>query len=279
MSVTEKAAIQTTAAPTTGARGAGIKLAGVEQRYGDPKSSVLALTDVNLEIGKGEFLVLLGPSGCGKTTLMRIIAGLLKSTSGKVEIDGQPLWNGSRRNDKVMEELGVVFQDANMFPWLTIEDNIALPLKLRGVSKTERRKRASELCELVSIKGFEKRWPRELSGGMRQRAAIARALSCKPQILLMDEPFGALDAMTREQMNLELQRIWMESGCTVVLVTHSIREAVFLADRVLLLSPRPGRMDTLKTIDIARPRSAYDQSTPEFQAYELELRKRLDTFA
>jgi NitT/TauT family transport system ATP-binding protein len=279
MSVTEKAAIQTAQAQDTGARGAGIKLKGVEQRYGDPKSSVLALTDVNLEIGKSEFLVLLGPSGCGKTTLMRIIAGLLKSTGGTVEIDGQPLWKGSRRNDKVMEELGVVFQDANMFPWLTIEDNIALPLKLRGVSKTERRKRASELCELVGIKGFEKRWPRELSGGMRQRAAIARALSCKPQILLMDEPFGALDAMTREQMNLELQRIWMESGCTVVLVTHSIREAVFLADRVLLLSPRPGRMDTLKTIEIARPRSAYDQSTPEFQAYELELRKRLDTFA
>ncbi len=274
MSVIEQLGIE-----RAGAKGAGIKLKGVEQRYGDPKSSVLALTGVDLEIGKGEFLVLLGPSGCGKTTLMRIIAGLLKSTSGTVEIDGQPLWNGGRRNDKVMEELGVVFQDANMFPWLTIEDNIALPLKLRGVGKEERRRRAAELCELVGIRGFEKRWPRELSGGMRQRAAIARALSCRPQILLMDEPFGALDAMTREQMNLELQRIWMESGCTVVLVTHSIREAVFLADRVLLLSPRPGKMDTLRDIEIARPRTSYDQSTPAFQAYELELRKRLDTFA
>lgn len=279
MSVTEQSGLDRASATGIGTKGAGIKLKGVEQRYGAPSSSVLALTGVDLEIGRGEFLVLLGPSGCGKTTLLRIVAGLLKSTGGTVEIDGQPLWLKDRRNDKVMQELGVVFQDANMFPWLTIEDNIALPLKLRGVSKTERRKRAGELCELVGIKGFEKRWPRELSGGMRQRAAIARALSCRPQILLMDEPFGALDAMTREQMNLELQRIWIESGCTVVLVTHSIREAVFLADRVLLLSPRPGKMDTLRNIDIPRPRSSYDQSTPEFQAYELELRKRLDTFA
>jgi NitT/TauT family transport system ATP-binding protein len=265
-------------APTS-AKGAGIRLSKVEQRYGVDKGTVLALTGVNLDIAKGEFLVLLGPSGCGKTTLMRIIAGLLKSTEGTVEIDGQPLWNGNRRNDKVMQELGVVFQDANMFPWMTIEDNIALPLNLRGIGKEERRRRAAELCELVGIKGFEKRWPRELSGGMRQRAAIARALSTRPQILLMDEPFGALDAMTREQMNLELQRIWMESGCTVILVTHSIREAVFLADRVLLLSPRPGKMDTIRDISIARPRSSYDQSTPEFQAHEVELRKRLDSFA
>ena len=257
----------------------GIRLAGIEQRYKVRGSSVQALTGVNLDIAKGEFLVLLGPSGCGKTTLLRIVAGLLKSTEGTVEVGGQPLWLDGRRNDRVMEELGVVFQDANLFPWLSIEDNIALPLKLRGVGKAERRRRAAELCELVGIKGFEKRWPRELSGGMRQRAAIARALSCKPQILLMDEPFGALDAMTRDQMNLELQRIWLESGCTIILVTHSIREAVFLADRVLLLSPRPGRMDTLTTIDIPRPRDLYVQSTPEFQKYELELRQRLDSFA
>jgi NitT/TauT family transport system ATP-binding protein len=257
----------------------GIRLSGIEQRYKVKDSSVLALTGVELDIARGEFLVLLGPSGCGKTTLLRIIAGLLKPTGGTVEVGGQPLWNAGRRNDKVMEELGVVFQDANLFPWMTIEDNIALPLKLRGVGKAERRRRAAELCEMVGIKGFETRWPRELSGGMRQRAAIARALSCKPQILLMDEPFGALDAMTRDQMNLELQRIWMESGCTVILVTHSIREAVFLADRVLLLSPRPGRMDTLTPIEIARPRSIYVQSTPEFQKHELELRQRLDSFA
>lgn len=257
----------------------GIRLQGIEQRYKLRNSEVLALTGVNLDISAGEFLVLLGPSGCGKTTLLRIIAGLLRPTSGTVEVGGQKLWSGDQRNDAVMQELGVVFQEANLFPWMTIEDNIALPLKLRGVPKAQRRKRAAELCALVGIAGFEKRWPRELSGGMRQRAAIARALSRDPHILLMDEPFGALDAMTRDQMNLELQRIWMESGCTVILVTHSIREAVFLADRVLLLSPRPGRMDTLRTIDIARPRTIYAQSTPDFQAYEIELRKRLDSFA
>ncbi|MDX2201268.1 MAG: ABC transporter ATP-binding protein [Hyphomicrobiaceae bacterium] len=256
-----------------------IRLEGIEQRYRTRDSEVLALTGVSLDIAQGEFLVLLGPSGCGKTTLLRIIAGLLKPTGGTVEVGGQQLWRAGARNDAVMQELGVVFQDANLFPWMSIEDNIALPLKLRGVPRKERRQRASELCALVGISGFEKRWPRELSGGMRQRAAIARALSCKPQILLMDEPFGALDAMTRDQMNLELQRIWMESGCTVILVTHSIREAVFLADRVLLLSPRPGRMDTLRDIGIARPRSIYVQSTAEFQKHELELRQRLDTFA
>jgi NitT/TauT family transport system ATP-binding protein len=269
--------------PDGAARPAGkpvkIRLKDIEQRYKARDIDVLALTEVNLDIGQGEFLVLLGPSGCGKTTLLRIVAGLLKSSGGSVEVGGQPLWNGRERNDVVMQELGVVFQEANLFPWMTIEDNIALPLKLRGIGKQERRDRAAELCELVGIKGFEKRWPRELSGGMRQRAAIARALSCKPQILLMDEPFGALDAMTRDQMNLELQRIWMESGCTVILVTHSIREAVFLADRVLLLSPRPGRMDMLADIDIARPRDIYVQSTPEFQKHELELRQRLDSFA
>lgn len=256
-----------------------IELVDVEQRYQTRDTDVLALTDVNLTIGKGEFLVLLGPSGCGKTTMLRIVAGLLQSTGGTVRIDGFELWDGATRNDNAMRELGVVFQDANLFPWMTVEDNIALPLKLRGMGKTERRRKAAELCELVGITGFEKRWPKELSGGMRQRAAIARALSTNPQILLMDEPFGALDAMTRDQMNLELQRIWMESGCTVVLVTHSIREAVFLADRVLLLSPRPGRMDLLVDIDMARPRDVYTQSEQKFTDFEVQLRRRLDSFS
>jgi NitT/TauT family transport system ATP-binding protein len=255
-----------------------IRLTNIGQRFRSSDQDVLALTEVNLEIAMGEFLVLLGPSGCGKTTLLRIIAGLQEPTNGEVEIGGLPLWRDGTRNDKVMEELGVVFQDANLFPWMTIEENIALPLKLRGVGKAERLKRARELCELVRIKGFETRWPRELSGGMRQRASIARALSCQPQILLMDEPFGALDAMTRDQMNLELQRIWMASGCTIVLVTHSIREAVYLADRVLLLSPRPGRMDTLVEVPMARPRDIYVQSTEQSRTLEVALRHRLDTF-
>jgi len=260
------------------ATGDGIVLSGIEQLFRTKDQEVLALTEIDLTISAGEFLVLLGPSGCGKTTLLRIIAGLQQPTNGSVEVGGNSLWRNASRNDAVMAELGVVFQEANLFPWMTIEDNIALPLKLRGVGKSERRKRARELCEMVGITGFEKRWPRELSGGMRQRAAIARALSCRPKILLMDEPFGALDAMTRDQMNSELQRIWMDSGCTVILVTHSIREAVFLADRVLLLSPRPGRMDTIRDIPIARPRDIYVQSTAEFQEIETDLRRRLDTF-
>ena len=275
----DAASRDTTPGPAPDGKGASIVLTDIEQRFVTRDVDVLALTDVNLSITQGEFLVLLGPSGCGKTTLLRIIAGLLKSTRGTVEVGGEPLWRGDDRNDAVMRELGVVFQDANLFPWMSIEDNIALPLKLRGIGKAERRRRAGELCELVGIKGFEKRWPRELSGGMRQRAAIARALSCGPHILLMDEPFGALDAMTRDQMNLELQRIWMESGCTIVLVTHSIREAVFLADRILLLSPRPGRMDTITEIPMERPRDIYVQSTPQFQELEVGLRHRLDRFA
>ncbi len=222
--------------------------------------------------------MLLGPSGCGKTTLLRIISGLVRPTAGTVEVAGLPLWQGRQRNDAAVRELGIVFQDANLFPWMTIADNVALPLKLRGTPLAQRRARAHELCALVGIGGFEKRWPHELSGGMRQRAAIARALSCRPQILVMDEPFGALDAMTRDQMNLELQRIWTESGCTIVLVTHSISEAVFLADRVLLLSPRPGRMDRIQSVALPRPRDLYVQTGAAFQDIALALRRRLNSF-
>ena len=258
---------------------AGIALAGIEQRFGSGSDEVNALTGIDLQVAEREFVVLLGPSGCGKTTMLRIIAGLVRPTAGEVRIGGRALWAGETRDNAVVQELGVVFQDANLFPWLNIEDNIALPLKLRGMPKPARRERARELCRLVGIGGFEKRWPRELSGGMRQRAAIARALSVDPRILLMDEPFGALDAMTRDQMNLELQRIWMASGCTVVLVTHSIGEAAFLADRVVLLSPRPGRIDRIVAIDLARPRDLYVQATPAFQNAVATLRQRLDAVA
>ncbi len=257
-----------------------IRLSAVEQRYSlENGEQVLALTSIDLDIPKQQFVVLLGPSGCGKTTMLRIIAGLLQPTSGLVEIDGRSLWVGDYRDNRVVQELGVVFQEANLFPWLSIEDNIALPLKIRGINKPDRRARAQELCHLVGIAGFEKRWPRELSGGMRQRAAIARALSYRPNILLMDEPFGALDAMTRDQMNIELQRIWLASGPTIALVTHSISEAVFLADRIVLLSPRPGRMETVVDVPFPRPRDLYLQSTPSFQEMVASLRKRLDTMA
>ena len=217
----------------------------IEKRYESATGDVLAVDRTELTIPGGEFLVLLGPSGCGKTTLLRMIAGLIRPTAGHIHIGPRDLWRDDRRDDAAVDELGVVFQDANLFPWFSIEKNVALPLRLRGVPEARRLARARELCATVGIGGFEKSWPRQLSGGMRQRAAIARALARDPKILLMDEPFGALDAITRDQLNLELQRIWLAQRCTVVFVTHSIAEAVFLADRILLLvaAARPHRHD------------------------------------
>jgi NitT/TauT family transport system ATP-binding protein len=256
-----------------------IKLTGIEKWYGARASAVHALSATDLSIAEGEFVVLLGPSGCGKTTLLRMIGGLAAPTSGELLIEGRALWTAAGERSDAASDLGMVFQDANLFPWLTIEDNIALPLELKGLGQRDRRDRAGALCRLTGIAGFEKRWPRELSGGMRQRAAIARALSYDPRILLMDEPFGALDAMTREAMNLELQRIWLETGKTIVLVTHSISEAVFLADRIVLLSPRPGRIDMILDVPMARPRASELQTAPEFQAIVRRLRQRLAEIA
>ena len=255
---------------------AAISLQAVGKRYATRNDSVQALTPTSLEIGQGELVVLLGPSGCGKTTLLRLVAGLIEPTEGRIAVGGRDLWQGQRRNAAAVQELGVVFQDANLFPWYTIEHNIALPLAMRKVPRPERTRRAAALAKLVGIEGFERRWPRELSGGMRQRAAIARALSYDPHILLMDEPFGALDAMTRDGMNLELQRIWSATGCTIVLVTHSIAEAVFLADRIVLLSPRPGRVEQVYDVDLPRPRTLGMQAEPSFQALCAELRHRLE---
>ena len=270
----------TTPARTTGdglapAISPAISLAGIEKWYGTRDAPVHALSATDLEVAEREFVVLLGPSGCGKTTMLRMIGGLIAPTGGTLTVEGQRLWDGENRRSEAVSELGMVFQDANLFPWLSIEDNIALPLELKGMDKAGRRARAHELCQLVGIKGFEKRWPRELSGGMRQRAAIARALSYDPKILLMDEPFGALDAMTRDAMNLELQRIWMDTGKTIILVTHSISEAVFLADRIVLLSPRPGKIDTIVEVPIPRPRRSEVQASETFQSIALALRQRL----
>ena len=252
-----------------------IALAQVEKWYDTADAPVHALAATDLAVASGEMVVLLGPSGCGKTTLLRIAGGLIEPSAGEVRVAGRPLWrNGVRQGDAVAE-LGIVFQEANLFPWLSIEDNVMLPLSLKGAPKAARRARARELMTLVGIAGFERRWPRELSGGMRQRAAIARALSYDPDILLMDEPFGALDAMTRDAMNLELQRIWMETGKTVMLVTHSIGEAVFLADRIVLLSPRPGRIDTMIDVPFARPRAIELQASTDFQRIVVDLRRRL----
>jgi NitT/TauT family transport system ATP-binding protein len=253
-----------------------IELVGIEKRFQTPEGFVHAVARTDIAVRRNEFVVLLGPSGCGKTTILRMIAGLLAPSAGQLRVAGRDLWVGGGRDKQALQELGIVFQEANLFPWFSIEDNIALPLKLRGMGRAERLNRARALCDLVAIKGFEKRWPRELSGGMRQRAAIARALSYDPQILLMDEPFGALDAMTRDTMNLELQRIWMAQKSTIVFVTHSISEAVFLADRIILLSPRPGRIRSVTEVDFPRPRQMIVQTQPEFQAIVRTLREQLE---
>ena len=253
-----------------------IEFVGVEKIFQTDEGTVHAVAETDLAVAVKEFVVLLGPSGCGKTTILRMASGLLQPTSGSVRVGGRDLWLGSQRDRTALQDLGIVFQDANLFPWYSIEDNIGLPLRLRGVNRQDRHARAKELCGLVDISGFEKRLPRELSGGMRQRAAIARALSYDPEILLMDEPFGALDAMTRDQMNLELQRIWLTSSCTIIFVTHSIAEAVFLADRIVLLSPRPGRIDHVTHVPFERPRELSLQTTPEFQEIVRDLRGRLE---
>ena len=252
-----------------------IELHGVSKRYQTRDRSTLALTGIDLAIAKQEFVALVGQSGCGKTTMLRIMAGLIMPTEGEITIAGQSLWRGEHRDDEALRKLGLVFQDANLFPWYTVEENIGLPLLLRKVDKAERGRRAHELGELVGLQGFEKALPRELSGGMRQRVAIARALSYNPEILLMDEPFGALDAMTRDKMNIELQRIAEATQATVVLVTHSIGEAVFLADRVVLLSARPGQVRSITRVEVPRPRELDVTAEPGFQAKVVDLRHQL----
>jgi NitT/TauT family transport system ATP-binding protein len=230
-------------------------------------SEVEALSPVVLEVHGGEFLSLIGPSGCGKSTLLRLLAGLEDPTGGTIRWrDGAP----SRGTD-----IGFVFQEPVLLPWLSIQDNVRFPLDVFGVARTEANERAADMLDLVGLRDFGKALPKELSGGMRQRASIARALVYRPRLVLMDEPFGALDLLTRDRMNDELLRFKMETAATIVFVTHSIDEAVYLSDRVAVMSPRPGRISALHTLDLGGNRSEALKDKPDFHRWLSLLRREL----
>jgi NitT/TauT family transport system ATP-binding protein len=234
------------------------------------RGGVTALQDVDLEVSRGEFISLIGPSGCGKSTLLRVIGDLVEPTSGQILVNGK-----SARRARLDRDYGIVFQAAVLYDWRTVAKNIALPLELMGFDREARRARVRELLQLVELEGFEKHYPWQLSGGMQQRVAIARALSFSPALLLMDEPFGALDEMTRERLNLELLRIWAELGSTVIFVTHSITEAVFLSTRVVVMSARPGRITGIVDVDLPQRRTFETREEPRFFELVTEVREQL----
>lgn len=236
-----------------------IELERVSMRYRTDTSEVLALKEVSLHIHRGEFVSLLGPSGCGKSTLLRLMADLLKPTSGTIKIAGK-----TAREARLARRYGIVFQNPVLYDWRRVRDNITLPLEIMGVSQQERQERSEKLLELVGLQGFAGKYPWQLSGGMQQRVAIARALAMEPEILLMDEPFSALDEFSRERLNMELLSIWSKVKNTVVFVTHSIPEAVFMSDRVFVLSPHPGRLTSIVPISLPRPRTQEMRNSSEF---------------
>jgi nitrate ABC transporter ATP-binding subunit len=238
---------------------------GVTKRFSVGDDEVEALAPVDIAIPRGEFVCMIGASGCGKSTLLRVIAGFEEPTTGSVAIDGRPVTGpGSDR--------GMVFQDYALFPWMTVRQNISFGPRQRHLAREEIAKTTDEFVRMVGLERFADRYPNQLSGGMKQRVAIARVLANNANILLMDEPFGALDALTREQLQNELLQIWKRTGVTTIFVTHSVEEAVLLADRVLVMSAGPGRIDSDVRIDLPRPR---DVSSPEFNALRRDIAKRL----
>jgi NitT/TauT family transport system ATP-binding protein len=243
-----------------------VEIKDVTKRFGE----TTALQGIDLTIEAGEFISLIGPSGCGKSTLLRIIGDLIQPTSGTATVNGKPA-----RRARIDRDYGIVFQDAVLYDWRTVSKNIALPLELARWDRRRRAAKVREMVDLVELTGFENHHPWQLSGGMQQRVAIARALSFDPALLLMDEPFGALDEMTRERLNMELLRIWEASGSTVVFVTHSIAEAVFLSTRVVVMSPRPGRISDVIPIDLRQPRSAATREEPRFFELVTQVREAL----
>ncbi|WP_349876596.1 ABC transporter ATP-binding protein [Micromonospora sp. HUAS YX12] len=259
-----------TQAPASVSEDSWIEIDGLDKEYRPRKSApTQALSDINLTVRRGEFISVVGPSGCGKTTLLKILAGLSPKSGGAVRIAGRDV-------TKPLPEVGMVFQAPTLLPWRTIFDNVMVPAEIQKLDPRRHRERAQQLLEMVGLNGFEQKYPHELSGGMQQRAGICRALVHDPAVLLMDEPFGALDAMTREYMNVELLRIWQESNQTIVLVTHSIPEAVFLSDRVVVLSPRPGRIAEVMDIDLERPRDLGVMSSDRAGVYVERIRRHFN---
>ena len=243
-----------------------IAIEGLSKTYTTRSGQTIrALENINLSIREEEFVTVVGPSGCGKSTLLKILAGILRQSSGKVTIDGEELRGPSRR-------VGVVFQSPVLLPWRSVIQNALVPAEIQKLDMKVYRERALDLLRLVGLDGFEHKYPNELSGGMQQRVGITRALVHDPALLLMDEPFGALDATSREVLNLELQRIWSEKRKTVMLVTHSIPEAVFLADRVVVMSPRPGRIAEVMEVDLPRPRTLEMINSEGFGRYVSAVR-------
>ena len=252
-------------------RDAVVRIAALDKEFGTGDGiRTTALSGIELSIGRGEFVSLIGPSGCGKSTLLRLIGDLTAPTAGSVEVNGKPAHAA-----RLGREYGMVFQAPVLFEWRSVEENVKLPLELLGMGRSERDQRAREMLALVELSDFARHHPHQLSGGMQQRVAIARALALQPAIMLMDEPFGALDEMTRERMNAEVLRIWQRTGTTIVFVTHSIPEAVFLSTRVVVMSARPGRITRVVDVPLPQPRGEDTREDSRYFQVVTEVREAL----